>query len=84
MTMQPSKPHLQPVPQGHLNDRGGKAQPMLIVQNLKKYFPIHGGMLNRKVAEVKAVDDVSFTVMKGETPESSANPAAENRRLRDC
>ncbi len=67
MTTQPSKPHLQPVPHGHLNDRGGKAQPMLIVQNLKKYFPIHGGMFNRKVAEVKAVDDVSFTVMKGET-----------------
>ena len=48
-------------------DRGGPAQPMLIVESLKKYFPIHAGLLNRKVAEVKAVDDVSFFVLKGET-----------------
>jgi len=48
-------------------DRGGPAQPMLIVQGLRKYFPIRAGLLNRRVAEVKAVDDVSFFVMKGET-----------------
>ncbi len=48
-------------------DRGGKAQPMLIASGLKRYFPIRGGILNRKVADVKAVDDVSFTVLKGET-----------------
>jgi peptide/nickel transport system ATP-binding protein len=48
-------------------DRGGPAQPMLIVERVKKYFPIHAGLLNRKVAEVKAVDDVSFFVLKGET-----------------
>jgi peptide/nickel transport system ATP-binding protein len=48
-------------------DRGGQAQPMLIARNLKRYFPIRGGVLNRKVAEVKAVDDISFTVLKGET-----------------
>ena len=48
-------------------DRGGRAQPMLIAQGLKRYFPIRGGLLNRRVAEVKAVDDVSFTVLKGET-----------------
>jgi len=48
-------------------DRGGPAQPMLIAENLKKYFPIRAGLLNRKVAEVKAVDDVSFYVLKGET-----------------
>ena len=40
---------------------------MLIVQGLRKYFPIRAGLLNRRVAEVKAVDDVSFFVMKGET-----------------
>ncbi len=67
MTLPATTPHLQPVPPGHASDRGGKAQPMLIVQNLKKYFPIHGGMFNRKVAEVRAVDDISFTVQKGET-----------------
>jgi peptide/nickel transport system ATP-binding protein len=53
---------LQPVP-----DRGGKAQPMLSAAGLKRYFPIRGGILNRKVAEIRAVDDVSFAVLKGET-----------------
>src|SRR5277367_4538166 len=48
-------------------DRGGPAQPLLRVDNLKKYFPIRGGMLNRTVATVQAVDDVSFSVRKGET-----------------
>lgn len=48
-------------------DRGGPAQPMLIVEKVKKYFPIRAGVLNRKVAEVKAVDDISFYVLKGET-----------------
>lgn len=46
--------------------RGGDAQPLLIAQNLKKYFPVRGGILNRVTAEVKAVDDVSFEVRKGE------------------
>jgi oligopeptide transport system ATP-binding protein len=40
---------------------------LLVVQNLKKYFPIKGGLLKRTVAEVKAVDDVSFTIKRGET-----------------
>ena len=48
-------------------DRGGPAQPMLIVDGMKKSFPIRAGLLNRQVAEVKAVDDVSFFVLKGET-----------------
>ncbi|MEH2549193.1 peptide/nickel transport system ATP-binding protein [Bradyrhizobium sp. AZCC 2262] len=40
---------------------------MLIVRNLKRYFPIRAGPVNRHVADVKAVDGVSFTVLKGET-----------------
>ena len=48
-------------------DRGGPAQPLLRVDHLKKYFPIHGGLLNRAVATVQAVDDISFSVHKGET-----------------
>lgn len=40
---------------------------LLKVDKLKKYFPITGGVLGRKVGEVKAVDDVSFFVNKGET-----------------
>ena len=50
-----------------VRDRGGKAQPMLIAAGLKRYFPIRGGVLNRRIADVKAVDDVSFTVLKNET-----------------
>jgi peptide/nickel transport system ATP-binding protein/oligopeptide transport system ATP-binding protein len=40
---------------------------LLQVKNLVKYFPIKGGIMQRVVAQVKAVDDVSFTVKKGET-----------------
>ncbi len=42
-------------------------QTLLEVKNLKKYYPIHGGIFGKKVGEVKAVDDVSFLVNKGET-----------------
>ncbi|KGP90974.1 peptide ABC transporter ATPase [Pontibacillus chungwhensis BH030062] len=41
--------------------------PLLEVNQIKKYFPITGGILGRKVGEVKAVDRVSFAVYKGET-----------------
>jgi oligopeptide/dipeptide ABC transporter ATP-binding protein len=40
---------------------------LLEVKNLKKYFPIKGGVLGREIGQVKAVDDVSFTVNQGET-----------------
>src|ERR1700752_1861331 len=43
------------------------AEPLLRVKNLKKYFPIRGGLLSREVARVHAVDDVSFDIMPGET-----------------
>ena len=41
-------------------------QPLLEVKGLKKYFPIHGGVFAKKVGDVKAVDDISFTVNEGE------------------
>jgi oligopeptide transport system ATP-binding protein len=41
--------------------------PLLRINNLKKYFPIRGGLFSREVARVHAVDDVSFTLLKGET-----------------
>lgn len=40
---------------------------LLRVNNLKKYYPIKGGFLGQTVNHVKAVDDISFVVYKGET-----------------
>ncbi|MBW2031800.1 MAG: ABC transporter ATP-binding protein [Deltaproteobacteria bacterium] len=37
------------------------------VKNMKMYFPVTRGLLRRKVADVKAVDGVTFHVKKGET-----------------
>lgn len=37
------------------------------VRNIKKYFPIKGGVLQKTVGQLKAVDDVSFSIKKGET-----------------
>jgi oligopeptide transport system ATP-binding protein len=42
-------------------------QALLRVKNLKKYFPIRGGLFSREVARVHAVDDVSFDIQPGET-----------------
>src|SRR5580692_2816583 len=61
------RPRLGAVPPGDPRDRGGKAQPMLIATGVTKHFDILGGVLNRTVAKVRAVDDVSFCVIKGET-----------------
>jgi len=40
---------------------------LLAVENLKKYFPIEKGFFRRAVGYVRAVDDVSFEVYRGET-----------------
>ncbi len=40
---------------------------LLEVRNLKKYFPVRGGVLRRVVAQVRAVDDVSFSIGRGRT-----------------
>jgi oligopeptide transport system ATP-binding protein len=37
------------------------------VRNLKKYFPITRGIFQRHVGDIKAVDDVSFDILRGET-----------------
>ncbi len=43
-----------------------QSEAMLTVTALRKYFPVHGGMLHTVQAHVKAVDGVSFTVQRGE------------------
>jgi oligopeptide/dipeptide ABC transporter ATP-binding protein len=40
---------------------------LIVVDNLVKYFPVRGGLFQRVVAWVKAVDDVTFAVREGET-----------------
>ncbi|MCI0417881.1 MAG: ATP-binding cassette domain-containing protein, partial [Acidobacteria bacterium] len=44
-----------------------KANTLLEVKGLKKFFPIQKGLLRRTVGYVKAVDDVNFYVREGET-----------------
>ena len=55
-------------PAAGLGASNGATEPEVLVriENLKKYFPIMGGILRRKVGDVKAVDDVSFDVHRGE------------------
>jgi oligopeptide/dipeptide ABC transporter ATP-binding protein len=43
------------------------AKELLSVEDLKTYFPIRAGLLQRVVAQVKAVDGVSFSIREGET-----------------
>ena len=49
--------------------QNGSSQDNLVeVQNLKMYFPVMSGVIfQRKVADIKAVDDVSFSIRRGET-----------------
>jgi dipeptide transport system ATP-binding protein len=42
-------------------------RPLVEIRSLKKYFPIKKGILQREVARVHAVDDLSLTVQRGET-----------------
>lgn len=46
---------------------GNGKKDLIEVKNLIKYFPVRGGLLQRVVAWVQAVDDISFTVRHGET-----------------
>lgn len=48
-------------------DRGGPAQPLLLLDSLQKHFPIRGGLFGATVAHVRAVDGVSFAVPKQQT-----------------
>jgi peptide/nickel transport system ATP-binding protein len=52
---------LEPLP-----DIGGVAQPLLQVDGLTKHFPVRGGLF-AKAKTVRAVDNVSFAIAKGET-----------------
>jgi peptide/nickel transport system ATP-binding protein len=47
---------------------GNGAGPLVELENLKVYFPIRSGLvLDRHIGDIRAVDDVSFTIRRGET-----------------
>ena len=43
------------------------ADDLVVVRDLKKYFPITAGLLQNKVGDVKAVDGIDFDIRRGET-----------------
>nr|CAA9311283.1 MAG: Oligopeptide transport ATP-binding protein OppF [uncultured Nocardioidaceae bacterium] len=54
-----------PVPEGAAATAG--REPILEARHLVKHFPVRGGVLQREVATVQAVSDVSLTLGRGET-----------------
>src|SRR3984893_3968067 len=51
----------------HEVPKTGGAAELLRVEHLKMHFPVTKGFLQRRAGSVRAVDDISFTVNKGET-----------------
>lgn len=45
----------------------GMYEPLVRVENLRMYFPVTAGVLRRKIADIKAVDGISFYINRGET-----------------
>ncbi len=50
-----------------MNSSLATAEPLVRVEHMKLYFPIHAGVFRRVVGHVRAVDDVSFNILRGET-----------------
>lgn len=49
------------------NRNNGEGRNVVQVRNLKQYFPIKAGLMQRVVGYVKAVDDISFRIERGKT-----------------
>lgn len=50
-----------------MSERSKADAPLLEVKKLRRFFPIHKGLLRRVVGQVRAVDDISFHIKRGET-----------------
>ncbi len=50
-----------------MSDAHAAENPIVEVRNLKKYFPIKGGLLGHAIGAVKAVDGISFSIRRGTT-----------------
>jgi len=57
----------RPYPRSWSNEKTRMTNHLLDVEDLKMYFPVYGGLLRRKIAQVFAVDGVSFSIRAGET-----------------
>lgn len=44
-----------------------RRHPLIQVEHLKKYYPVRGGIITHTVGNIHAVDDVSFSILEGET-----------------
>ncbi|MEH7335849.1 dipeptide ABC transporter ATP-binding protein [Neobacillus drentensis] len=53
----------------HKNDekQSSQSENLLEIQNLKTYYPVKGGFFKRTIGHVKAVDNISFEIKRGET-----------------
>lgn len=50
-----------------MSDQVKSREPLLRVENMKKYYPVKGGIISHTTGYIKAVDGVSFSIMEGET-----------------
>ena len=68
----------------NMEEKNTEKEPLIRVENLKKYYPIRGGVITHTTGYVHSVDGVSFSIAEGETLGLVwANPAAANRRWAD-
>lgn len=49
------------------HSNGNESQPLLVLENLKKYYPVRQGIIRHTVGEIKAVDGVDLYIRPGET-----------------
>ncbi len=67
MTSTPAPTLTKPDTNGHTEPTKTNPEKILQVKDLRMWFPINRGILQRRVGDVKAVDGISFDIIKGET-----------------
>jgi oligopeptide/dipeptide ABC transporter ATP-binding protein len=50
-----------------VSSNGNGREPLVELENVKKYFPVRSGLLQRETGRVHAVDDITLTIYQGET-----------------
>ena len=51
----------------NMEEKNTEKEPLIRVENLKKYYPIRGGVITHTTGYVHSVDGVSFSIAEGET-----------------